>query len=69
MKYDHVFHNQTFNTFFNYGCRGSISLLQSGKIKPGSAKIAGTASVNPLTASSFPTRPTFASRIRHMPTL
>lgn len=34
VKYDHVFHNQALNTLFNYGVRGSVSLLKSGTLNP-----------------------------------
>ncbi|MFB1488424.1 MULTISPECIES: anti-phage-associated DUF1156 domain-containing protein [unclassified Thiocapsa] len=34
VKYNDVFQNQALNTFFNYGIRGSLSLLKSGRIKP-----------------------------------
>lgn len=34
VKYDHVFHNQALNTLYNYGVRGSLSLLKSGTLEP-----------------------------------
>jgi adenine-specific DNA methylase len=34
VKYDHVFHNQALNTLYNYGVRGSVSLLKSGTLRP-----------------------------------
>ena len=34
VKYNDVFQNQALNTFYNYGVRGTVSLLKSGRIKP-----------------------------------
>ncbi len=46
VKYQDVFQSQALNTIFNYGVRGTLLLLKSGKIKMTDSKISSRVSVN-----------------------
>ena len=72
VKYDHVFHNQVLNTFLNYGVRGTLSLLKSGKLSPKSFPIVSKFEVETVSAGEldrqsdlFITDPPYADAVHY----
>lgn len=72
VKYDHVFHNQALNTLYNYGVRGSLSLLKSGKLSPKKYPIRSSFNLETLCASElhstcdlFITDPPYADAVNY----
>jgi adenine-specific DNA methylase len=72
VKYDHVFHNQALNTLYNYGVRGSVSLLKSGTLEPpvfavSSRSVVTTELASRITTSGdiWITDPPYADAIRY----
>jgi putative DNA methylase len=72
VKYDHVFHNQALNTFLNYGCRGALSVLESGKLQTAHYPLSASTRVMPLPADQvssdcelFITDPPYADAINY----
>jgi putative DNA methylase len=70
VKYNDVFQNQALNTFYNYGVRGSVSLLKSGRIKlpitrPFTSSIVAVRNAPDVTASAdvFVTDPPYADAV------
>ena len=53
IKYKDVFQNQALNTIYNYACRGSLSMLKSGKTDPQSELIYGGSLIENKAASDI----------------
>lgn len=53
IKYSDVFHNQALNTLYNYGVRGSLSLLKSGQVNFPMATISVDRKVDAIESSKF----------------
>jgi putative DNA methylase len=72
VKYDHVFHNQALNTFYNYGSRGALSVLESSKITSVAYSLQSSFFVRPsdarnnnASADIFATDPPYADAINY----
>jgi putative DNA methylase len=72
VKYDHVFHNQALNTFLNFGCRGTLSVLESSRLHAAMCPISSHSLVHPLPATKlltnadiFLTDPPYADAINY----
>ncbi|WP_442754265.1 anti-phage-associated DUF1156 domain-containing protein [Methylocystis sp. JAN1] len=50
---NHVFYNQAFNTFYNFGCRSSVGLLPSIRKAAPAVSVAGTSTIVALPASEI----------------
>ncbi|MEM9814794.1 MAG: anti-phage-associated DUF1156 domain-containing protein [Cyanobacteria bacterium P01_D01_bin.6] len=72
VKYSDTFHNQALNTLFNYGVRGSLSLLKSGQVEypeifidPKSVVQSENASDTSFPANIFITDPPYADAVNY----
>lgn len=72
VKYQDVFQNQALNTLFNYGVRGSLSALKSGRLKPSDTQIFTSSIVDAIAAPDirevvdlFVTDPPYADAVHY----